>query len=302
MSLLKIRRNNENVTDFREYIEFQNVHPSENNLHLNVESSSDDLQTEVTPKFDTSSDDKKSDLTSEDIIISEVVDVEDSNLSDAITDKKYEDELIIEKAKKEAVEIKEKAEKELEAIKNDINILKEQVQKEAYEEGFNLGQDEGYRAGLNRGEAEIKSSYKQEYNNFQHAISDQINELEKEKQLFLEKYIEDLKDVSIAVAEKIVLANLKGHEDVISRMILAATEKMKKTSWAKIYIGQDEGTINIQGNRDFLNSIARIADQVKVVMIEDEGACIVETPEGIIDLSVKTQIENIRDILKKENV
>ncbi len=291
MSLLRITRNAENVSNFNEYTEFDNPLFSQSTLEFNSDKISED-------NF---SDDSSSEMVSNEDNNTEQILASVENPNRVIDDINNEANLIIENAKKEALEIKENAQKELENIQKDINILREQIEKEAYEEGFNLGQDEGYKAGLNRGEAEIKSSYKQEYLDFRNSISDQIIELEKEKQQFLDKYIEDLKDVSISIAEKIVHANLKGHAEVVSRMILAATEKMKKTSWAKIYIGQDEESVTIQGNREFLNSISRIADQVKVVFVDEEGTCIVETPEGIIDLSVKTQIENVRDILKKEN-
>ena len=82
-------------------------------------------------------------------------------------------------------------------------------------------------------------------------------------------------------------------------MILAATEKLKKAAWAKVYIGSGRETLDIQGDAEFLRSLSKMAESVKVIMMDEEekGTCIVELPDEIIDISVGTQLENIKEIL-----
>lgn len=126
-----------------------------------------------------------------------------------------------------------------------------------------------------------------------------VKGLGEEKDKILEKYIDDLKNIALSIGEKIVQTSLKTSEDVIERMILAATEKLKKAAWAKIYIGSGREPLDIQGDAEFLHSLSKLADSVKVIMMDEEekGTCIVELPDEIIDISVGAQLENIKEIL-----
>ncbi len=51
-----------------------------------------------------------------------------------------------------------------------------------------------------------------------------------------------------------------------------------------------------------IDELSHLSDNIKFIVMdkEDRGSCIIEMPEEIVDVSVNTQIENIKDIL--ENV
>ncbi len=161
------------------------------------------------------------------------------------------------------------------------------------------GEQDGYAEGLRRATVEAGKKLEDELTSFKARIEDEIYSIQDEKQKLLDLYLEDLKNVSLSIGEKIVQTSLKSSKDVIERMILVATEKMKKVSWAKIYIGNNPESQKIQGDAAFLKSVSRIADSVKIVVIDENeaGTCIIETPETIMDISVKTQLENIKEIL-----
>ncbi len=48
-----------------------------------------------------------------------------------------------------------------------------------------------------------------------------------------------------------------------------------------------------------MQELSKLSDNVKIIMLEEEdaGTCIVELPDEVIDMSVKTQLENIKEIL-----
>ena len=50
---------------------------------------------------------------------------------------------------------------------------------------------------------------------------------------------------------------------------------------------------------EFLESLSHLSDNLKIITMNDgeEGTCIVELPDEVIDASVGTQLENIKDIL-----
>lgn len=187
------------------------------------------------------------------------------------------------------------AERILDAARKGADKIKE----DAWQEAFRQGQDEGYKEGTRKAMEENRIRLDEELELLQERIARYIKEVGEEKDKLLEKYIDDLKNIALSIGEKIVQTSLRTSEDVIERMILAATEKLKKAAWAKIYIGSGRETLDIQGDAEFLRSLSKLADSVKVIMMDEEekGTCIVELPDEIIDISVGTQLENIKEIL-----
>lgn len=173
------------------------------------------------------------------------------------------------------------------------------IEEEAFQKGYKQGEEAGYKAGALQAMEEDRERFEEEMEVLQGKIAQYIDDVTTEKEKLLEKYIDDLKNISISIGEKIVQTSLKSSEKVIERMILAATEKLKKAAWAKIYIGRGKAPMDVQGDPEFLRSISKLADNVKVIMMDQEepGTCIVELPDEIIDISVGTQLENIREIL-----
>ena len=51
---------------------------------------------------------------------------------------------------------------------------------------------------------------------------------------------------------------------------------------------------------DVLEELSNLSDNIMFIVMgnEEDGSCIIEMPEEIVDISVNTQIENIRDILE----
>lgn len=175
----------------------------------------------------------------------------------------------------------------------------EDVKREAYQMGFSAGNENGYKDGREQALNEYNPRFEAEFKELQKRIADYIKEVENTKERLLEQHIEDLKSISLAIGEKIVQTSLKSSGEVVERMILSATGRLKKSAWAKIYIGKGQETMDVTGDVKFLQELSKLSDNVKIIMMEEEdtGTCIVELPDEIIDMSVGTQLENIKEIL-----
>lgn len=183
-----------------------------------------------------------------------------------------------------------------------LNAAREEAEK-IRAEALEAGKKEGYEAGYAQGEKEAyadhKQAYDQELAELRQSIVSLIQDMGNRKDKVLEKYIDDLKNISLAVAEKIIHTSLKSSGEIIKRMIISGTEKLKKTSWVKIYVGREEPGISVQGDAELIRELSRLSDNVKIVVMEEEpGTCIIELPNEIIDVSTGTQLENIRGILE----
>ncbi len=197
-------------------------------------------------------------------------------------------ELILNQAREEAEQILSQARQRAEAEQEEIRAG---------------ARDEGYREGYAQGIAK--------------AMDDSVRDreataarLEKEVQSFLEKASlareemllqtrEELLELCLSIAEKVVRVSLKSSSEVIVRMIQTATERMKRQEWVHIYISGCDARQLAQISPALTTTLGALSQHIKVVPMGDDegGTCIVETPEEIVDASVSTQMSNIRDVL-----
>lgn len=192
--------------------------------------------------------------------------------------------------------------RKIQQAENILNAAREEAEKirsQAFEEGKQEGYEAGYAQGEKTAYEDHRAAYEHELAELKQEIADLIRDMGSRKDKVLEKYIDDLKNISLAVAEKIIHTGLKSSGEIIKRMIISGTEKLKKTSWVKIYVGREEPGMNIQGDAELIRELSRLSDNVKIVVMEEEpGTCIIELPNEIIDVSAGTQLENIRGILE----
>ena len=172
------------------------------------------------------------------------------------------------------------------------------------EKGYQQGVEEGYEEGTKRALEEHKEVLDAELHTLRQNIREVVTDVSLEKEKLLEQYIDDLKRVSLAVAEKIIQTSLQSSGDIIKRMIISATDKMQRKQWAKIYVTKCETGISMEVDTEFLDALSKLSDNVKLITMDngEPGTCIIELPDEIIDASVGTQLENIKDILNNVRV
>ena len=203
------------------------------------------------------------------------------------------DALLREQWNKEAKEALEEARREAEAIleqaRSDAREEFERASREGHEEGFK----EGYKEGHEKGETFCRE-----------AFQERMESVEAAKEKCVRTYLDELKDCAIAIGEKVIHISLRSSGEVIKQMIVAATEKLKKTAWVKIYIDKCDYDLMMEADADILDQLSHLSDNIKFIVMdkEERGNCIIEMPEEIVDVSVNTQIENIKDILENVRV
>lgn len=186
-----------------------------------------------------------------------------------------------------------------EALLENARIKADEISSQAYQEGFEQGREDGLKAGRKEAWEAEQETVNQKIRQLEDQIAQYVTDMENLKDKILEEYLDDLKDISLAIGEKIVQTSLKSSGDVVKKMIIAATEKLKKTAWAKIYVAPVGNEMDIQGDAQLLKELSKLSDNVKIVVMDDAeaGTCVIELPHEIIDISTGTQMENIRDIL-----
>lgn len=201
---------------------------------------------------------------------------------------KLQAELILKQAREDAERI-------LEQIRADAKLESELIRAGA--------RDEGYREGYAQGIAQAMEDAVRDREAVAARLEGQVQEFLEKASLARDEFIlqtqEELLDLCIAVAEKVVRVSLKSSGEVMGRMIQSATERMKRQEWVHVYLSGCDTKGIAQLTPSLTAALGHLSQHIKIVPMGDDegGTCIIETPEEIVDASVSTQLSNIRDLL-----
>lgn len=224
-------------------------------------------------------------------------------LSKEKTEQDIKDNLILEERKRIEQDFITQAEEIISNAKMKADAIISKAEQDAVNiksNAYSKGMEDGYTAGINKAYEENKTKLEAETLDFLIKLKSSINDFEDQKARLITESINELKEISISVAEKVIHVGLKSSGEIIKKMIISATEKLKSKDWAKIYIAKCDASLLIETNSDLLKSIDHLSEHIKVIVMEDSapGTCIIELPDQIIDASAATQIENIKGVLK----
>jgi len=198
-------------------------------------------------------------------------------------------EAILAAARLEAEKIKEKAIKDAEAEVHELY-------RAARADGYNGGFTEGMATAMSEAQGEIQRQIEAQGAEVKRFLEAAVHS----RDLVLQDTREDLRDLALAVAEKVIRISLKSSGDILLRMIDSATEKHRRCEWVQIYIA-DCDTKNIAlSTPELTAALGHLSNRIRIIpMADDEsGTCIVEMPDEIIDASVSTQMDNIREVIQ----
>ena len=198
-------------------------------------------------------------------------------------------EAILAAARLEAEQIKAQALKDAEAEVHELY-------RAARADGYNGGFTEGMAAAMSEAQAEIARQAEAQGAEVKRFLDDATHR----RDLILQDTKEDLRDLALAVAEKVIRISLKSGGDILLRMIETATEKHRRCEWVQIYIA-DCDTKNIAlSTPELTAALGHLSNRIRIIpMADDEsGTCIIEMPDEIIDASVSTQMDNIREVIQ----
>ena len=200
-------------------------------------------------------------------------------------------ELILKQAREEAETLVEQA-------RANAKAEQEQIRAGARDEGYRVGYAEGTAKAMEDAARDREATAAR----LEQEVQTYLEKADMAREEMLLQSREELRDLGLAVAEKVVRVSLRSSRDVVVRMIQAATERLKRQEWVHIYISGCDAKGAAQISPALTTALGALSQHVKIVPMGDDegGTCIVETPEEIIDASVSTQMSNIRDILRDQ--
>ncbi|MBI4777321.1 hypothetical protein HY792_00110 [Candidatus Desantisbacteria bacterium] len=234
-----------------------------------------------------------------------------------IEEKTKETEDIRKKAETEAESIKTQAEEEANRIKQEANAIledateevkkiiseavartreqAEEIRHRAHDSSFPVGKQEGYDAGYKI----VKEKFQNLLAQIEMVLTEAKREKERISQKAQEEMSEEIAELAIIIAKKIIKTEAAVNRDIITANI--------KESLSKI---QSQGEITIRVNLVDLNhaeserdELLNLASGLKDIHFHDDpsiepGGCKIETTLGIIDATIATQMERLEEELR----
>jgi flagellar assembly protein FliH len=241
------------------------------------------------------------DQAAEPVILSEP---EQERVETVVPDMVVGTDYVINESMARANEILKDADGEAAAILADAHAKAEQLLEQARAAGHKEGYDDGLAQGKKTAEAEFQSTMSSRVDAGLTEVKELLAELENQKQRLVREYMGELRDLSVTIAEKIIHKDLREYADTIEKIILAATERSKNQQWVKINLARHDADLLVQADIDIAESLKHISGNVTVTVMDNSqpGDCIIEFPDQIIDAGVKTQLDNIREMISTQDM
>ncbi len=206
---------------------------------------------------------------------------------------------ILQKKSVEARKLKEEAQEEAEIIlkdakneaarlENEAKAKAEAIVQETRDKAVEEGKDEGYK----KGEEEVNRLIERV-----HAI---INAAIDNKKNIIENTEEQLVDLVLLIARKVVKVISEMEKDVVIENVREALKKLGKETEIVIKVNTKDLDLTTKNKRNFISMV----ESLERVRVEEDdritrGGCIIETSLGDIDARVQTQLQAIEEKIRE---
>ncbi len=171
----------------------------------------------------------------------------------------------------------------------------EEEGKKSAEEARNAGYLEGFDRGFAEAQAEFVSQNNPKIQELE-SLLEQVSSYREEQVAQNER---ELVNLVMTVSAKVVCHEIKEDSRAIVQMLYDILDHNRREESIRITVSQDLMPVETKASTEIKKLITQTAPNA-LIYVDDEaedGTCIVETDKGITDISVKTQLENIKEMM-----
>jgi flagellar assembly protein FliH len=173
-----------------------------------------------------------------------------------------------------------------EAILKKAGAEREAIEMEAYRKGLEQGQTQGQMMAVKRIEPLIRT------------LSHTIEELKRMRHLIIEKHQDQILEILVLIAEKVIHREIQLSPDIILDTLRHACSYLTETDEIRLRIHPSDFE-NIREIERIIST--QLTGKGTIHFIEDtiieRGGIIIDTEYGEIDASIRSQIEHMNEVL-----
>ncbi len=197
------------------------------------------------------------------------------------------------------------AQKAAEKKKEELEELSQRILKSANEQSAQIlgaarekaaalceqAREQGYSEALEQTSAELRGAIDQV-----HAL---MEELSGRQQRFFEEYNLQLEDLAITVAEKLLFHTIAADPAQMADLVMQAVQSVKTEDWVTVEISDQMSGLMERIQQQYAAYLSRRPVEFSQKE-QPRDACVVQTPSGITDASIATQLGNLRQLLHQK--
>ncbi len=191
-------------------------------------------------------------------------------------------QVISQKAKDEANDIIADAKEKAKEIISDAEKNRDSVNKQAYQDGFNKGREEGYKEG------------DREVIRLTERLQTIITKMMDRRQEILSETEQQIVDLVLLMTRKVVKVISENQRNVIVSNVVHALRKVKGRGDVIIRVNLADVGMTTEHTKNFISSAENIKN---ITVVEDstvdQGGCIIETDFGAVDARIASQLNEL---------
>ncbi|MCI8351768.1 MAG: hypothetical protein HFJ86_11495 [Oscillospiraceae bacterium] len=183
----------------------------------------------------------------------------------------------------------EVAQKILQNANNERNQILEQAQSDAGRLRREA-RDEAYQTAYEEHKAEIQGCLRQ--------VDGLMEQLQQDHRNFTIQYEQGLTDLALDIAEKVMDESIAEHRELMIPLVNKAVSTVKNAEWISVEVSSQLPGLVEELKKEMAKRQGSVVPEILGADLSP-GGCIVHTPQGIIDASVSSQMEKLREILEE---
>ncbi len=198
---------------------------------------------------------------------------------------------------------------ECDQILAEVRGRAEEEAKETHEkarsEGHKKGYDEGYTEGVNQGRIDGEKAVRNEMKDLINQTNAKAEKTLQDAKIQTEEYFTRSEDEIVKVVmmaiEKIIPQHFLDVPHVILPVVREAINHVRDQKEIKVHVEPDSYDLVLMARSEFQSMLTDGAAILEIVSDEalKPGDCLIETPNGGVDARLSTQIEVMKDAVKK---
>ena len=241
-------------------------------------------------------------------ILSEAAEQSEKILAEAFQRSKDAEEKLKE-ADFQAKMIIQETQNECDQILSEVRGRAEEEAKETHEkarqEGHKVGYDEGYTEGVNQGRIDGEKAVRNEMKDLINHTNAKAEKTLKDAKIQTSEYFTRSEDEIVKVVmmaiEKIIPQHFLDVPHIVLPVVREAIEYVRDQKEIIVHVEPDSYDLVLMARNEFQ---AMLTDGAAILdIVSDEtlspGDCLIETPNGGVDARLSTQIETMKDAIKK---
>lgn len=197
---------------------------------------------------------------------------------------------------------------DLESVKKEADVLliiaqreAEKLLQQAYDR-IPAIEKEAYEKGYQHGEQDAQNTWVKAWDEFDTKTKTILNELEELRKNIYRDTEEDLVELSVSIAEKLVCRQLDIEPDTILDIVRAACNQARDCKEVTLYVPAEQ-LEKMKARQGEIDAQLYKAEHFAIRSDPDikSGGCRIETEQGCIDASMETVKDQLSKILKEDS-